>query len=279
MTSTGSVPRAPHCSTAVRNLLQPKTSQNIVLGFGSTAFPRLLAQQSANARIEVALGKLPWGFADVAGGPSTLDAWEAVVWGDKSYCVFVLVAPLGTAWSGVAGFIKSIFRWNAPPAQSIDIGSIAASAAVNPTRSSTVVTYTGMMGAATQFNAAHLLEDEFIAGELALITATTNNQSIWVDFSGWVRDKSNHGQILANVASSNPPRYAEAAYSAYRKSDGTPGISISPLVVAAPLISASDKPRRQLRSVPLRPGTQARSDAVPGRGLPQRELRRADPLG
>jgi hypothetical protein len=223
------------------DLLVPKTSQNIVLGFGSTAFPRLLGQQSANARISVALGKLPWGFADTAGGPSTLDAWEAVVWGDKSYCTFILVAPRGTAWSGVAGFIKSVFRWNAPPAQSIDIASIAASAAVDPTRSTTVATYTGMMNTAKHFNGGDLLESDFIAGELALITATTNNQSIWVDFSGWVRDAAKRGRILANVESTDTPRYAEAAYSAYEKPDGTPGLSISPLVVAAPLISASDE--------------------------------------
>ena len=223
------------------DLVQPKTSQNIVLGFGSTAFPRLLGQQSTNARISVALGKLPWGFSDVDGGPSTLDAWEAVVWGDKSYCTFILVAPPGTAWSGVAGFIKSVFRWNAPPAQSVAIGSISESAAVDPTLSAAVVTFPGMMGAANHFNAGSLLEPEFIAGELALITATTNNQSIWVDFSAWVLDRKNRGRILANVESPGAPRYAEAAYSAYMKPDGTPGVSIAPLVVAEPLISATEE--------------------------------------
>ncbi|CAN5841793.1 hypothetical protein BH11MYX4_BH11MYX4_04880 [soil metagenome] len=223
------------------DLVQPKTSQSIVLGFGSTAFPRLLGQQSANARISVALGKLPWGFADVAGGPKTVDAWEAVVWGDKSYCTFILVAPPGTSWAGVAGFIKSIFRWNAPPTQSIDIGGISASAAVDPTRSTTVVTYTGMMGTAAHFLSGGLLESDFMAGELAMISATTNNQSIWVDFSAWVRDKTNRGRILANVATPETPRYAEAAFSAYTKSDGTVGISISPVPVSDPLISASDE--------------------------------------
>ena len=223
------------------DLLQPKTSQSIVLGFGSTAFPRLLGQQSTNARISVALGKLPWGFADVAGGPATLEAWEAVVWGDKSYCTFILVAPPGTSWPGVAGFIKSIFRWNAPPTQSIDIGSIAASAAVDPTRSTTVVTYTGMMGTAAHFLSGALLESDFIAGELAMISATTNNQSIWVDFSAWIRDTTNRGRILANVDSVATPRYAEAAFSAYTKADGTVGISISPVPVSEPLVSASDE--------------------------------------
>ncbi len=223
------------------DLVQPKTSQSIVLGLGSTAFPKLLGQQSANARISVALGKLPWGFADVAGGPQTLDAWEAVVWGDQSYCTFVLVAPPGTSWIGVAGFIKSVFRWSAPQSQSIDIGSIAASAAVDPTRGTTVLTYTGMMGTAAQFNSGDILEPDFMAGELAMITATTNNQSIWVDFSAWVRDKTNRGVILANVDNLSPPRYAEAAFAAYTKPDGTLGISISPVPVSAALISASDE--------------------------------------
>lgn len=224
------------------DLVQPKTSQNIVLGFGSTAFPRLLGQQSTNARISVALGKLPWGFADTAGGPKTLEAWEAVVWGDKSYCTFILVAPLGTSWAGVAGFIKSIFRWNAPPSQSIDIGAIAASAAVDPTRGTSVVTYPGMMGAAAHYLAGALAdESDFIAGELAMISATTNNQSIWVDFSAWIRDSTNRGRILANVDNVATPRYAEAAFTAYTKSDGTVGISISPVLVNAPLISASDE--------------------------------------
>jgi hypothetical protein len=223
------------------DLVQPKTSQNIVLGFGSTAFPKLLGQQSANARISVALGKLPWGFSDVSGGSKTLDAWEAVVWGDKSYCSFVLVAPPGTTWAGVAGFIKSIFRWNAPPTQSMDIGSIAASAAVDPTRGTNVLTYTGMMGTALYFNLGYLLEPDFMAGQLAMITATTNNQSIWVDFSAWVRDRTNRGRVLANVDSVSTPRYAEAAFSAYTREDGTFGLSISPVPVSAPLISASDE--------------------------------------
>src|SRR5689334_19212713 len=50
----------------------PKTGQCIVLGIGSTAFAKLLAQQSANAKISVALGKLPWGFAKTNGGALTL---------------------------------------------------------------------------------------------------------------------------------------------------------------------------------------------------------------
>src|SRR4030095_5917926 len=89
----------------------------IVMGIGSTAFAKLLGQQSANATINIALGKLPWGFAKTKGGPITLTAWEAVVWGDKTYCSFVLAGPVDASWPGVAGFVKSIFRWNAPTTQ------------------------------------------------------------------------------------------------------------------------------------------------------------------
>src|SRR2546421_664926 len=85
------------------DLWQPKESQCIVLGLGSTAFSRLLTEQSPGARMSVALGKLPWGFPSTAGGPVVLDAWEAVVWGDATYCSFVLAAPTGTTWPGVAG--------------------------------------------------------------------------------------------------------------------------------------------------------------------------------
>ena len=67
------------------DLALPKAAQCIVLGIGSTAFAKLLGQQSANAKISVALGRLPWGFAKTKGGALTLVAWEALIWGDKTY--------------------------------------------------------------------------------------------------------------------------------------------------------------------------------------------------
>ena len=51
----------------------------VVMGIGSTAFSKLLGQQSPNATMNVALGKLPWGFAPESGQPSTLRAWKTVV--------------------------------------------------------------------------------------------------------------------------------------------------------------------------------------------------------
>ncbi|MDB4945160.1 MAG: coagulation factor 5/8 type domain protein [Labilithrix sp.] len=224
------------------DVLEPASARSIVFGISGTVLPSFLARQSADARISVSLGKLPWGFASVAGGPVTTDAWEALVWGDKGYTVFILGAPPGTAWSGVAGFLKALFRWNAPPSQSMDIIGTQASAAVDPTVHTTVATYTGMMGAAAAFTSGSVTTDNFLAGELALVTATTNSRSVMVDFSSWVRDASGRGRVLANVEDVDVPRYAESAYSAYRTSDGTLGVSVSPTPVGGDfLISASDE--------------------------------------
>ena len=199
----------------------PKTGQCIVSGIGSTAFPKLLGQQSVNAKINVALGRLPWGFASTSGGPVALQAWEAVVWGDKTYCVFVLAAPPATSWSGVAGFIKAVFRWNAPPTQGMDISGIEASAPFDPTLDTSVRTYAGMMNAAARLTAGTLNATAFVAGELGFVTATTNNQSVMVDFSSWVRDVSGNAMVLGNVQSVNPPTWAEALYVVLDNGDGT----------------------------------------------------------
>jgi hypothetical protein len=197
------------------------------MGIGSTAFSKLLGQQSANAKISVALGKLPWGFANTSGGAVALDAWEATVWGDKTYCTFVLAAPTGQNWAGVAGFMKAVFRWQAPPTQSMDISGIEASASVDSTVQTTITTYTGMMNAAAKQRAGTITDKDFMAGELAFVTATTNNQSVMVDFSSWIRDNNKNGIVLGNVQSNSPPNYAEAMYSVVDNGDGTVGVKIS----------------------------------------------------
>ena len=40
-----------------------------------------------------------------------------------------------------------------------------------------------MMNAAARFNAGTVSESDFVAGLLAFVTATTNNQTVRVDFS------------------------------------------------------------------------------------------------
>jgi uncharacterized protein YjbI with pentapeptide repeats len=197
------------------------SSQCVVMGIGSTAFSKLLGQQSTNAKLNVALGKLPWAFSNAAGGPKALDAWEAVVWGDKSYCVFVMAVPPSTAWSGVAGFIKAIFRWNAPMTQSMDISGIEASASVDSTLDKNITTYTGMMNAAAKWRAGTLTAKTHMAGETGFITATTNNQSVMVDFSAWAQDNNKNAMVLGNVQASSPPTYAESVYITLDNGDGT----------------------------------------------------------
>jgi hypothetical protein len=210
------------------DLWTPKTAQCVVLGIGSTAFSKLLGQQSPDARISVALGKLPWGFASTRGGALTLRAWEAIVWGDKTYCSFVVAAPTTATWPGVAGFIKAVFRWNAPPSQSMDVSGIEASAVYDSTVQTSVYSYTGMMGTGAKQQAGIITDKSFVAGELAFITATTNNVSVMVDFASWVLDAQSHGLVLGNVQASPVPTYAESVYYALDNGDGTVQIGIGP---------------------------------------------------
>jgi hypothetical protein len=202
----------------------PKTGQCIVMGIGSTAFAKLLGQQSSSTKISVALGKLPWGFASSSGGSMTLRAWEAVVWGDKTYCVFVMAAPPEATWPGVAGFVKAIFRWHAPASQTLEISGIEAARSA-PTSDSTTATtigsHKGMMGAGPRWRAGTIADIALLAGELAFTTATTNNQSVLVDFASWVQDRNKNALVLGNVQSSDPPHYAEALYIALDNGDGT----------------------------------------------------------
>jgi hypothetical protein len=202
-------------------------SRCIVMGLGSTAFSKLLSQQSANANIYVALGKLGWGFAPDGSSTMSLSAWEAVVWGDKTYCSFVIAAPTNTTWPGVAGFVKAVFRWQAPPSQSVQISGIDASSQYDSTVKSTTDTYTGMMNSGAQFRAGKISDFNMLAGELAFITATTNNQSVMVDFSSWVMDSTSTGLILGNVQSTNPPTRAESVYYVVDNGDGTVAVRIA----------------------------------------------------
>jgi len=203
------------------DLWSTQPARCVVMGIGSTAFAKLLGQQSTNAKISVALGKLPWGFASSSGGAMALNAYEAIVWGDKTYCSFVLAVPPGTAWSGVAGFIKSIFRWNAPTTQSMDISGIEASSSVDSTLDKNITTYTGMMDAAAKFRAGTLPAKSYMAGAIGFITATTNNVSVMVDFSAWAQDTSKNALVLGNVQSTNKPTYAESVYLTLDNGDGT----------------------------------------------------------
>ena len=208
------------------DLWSPKAAQCIVMGLGSTAFANLLGKQSANAKISVALGKLPWGFSNTRGGPVALGAWEATVWGDKTFCVFVLAVPPGVSWAGVAGFVKAVFRWSAPPTQTMEISGIEASRPHDPTVNTAIDSYTGMMNAAAQFRSGKISAKNFVAGELGFITATTNNEAVMVDFSSWVLGTGTKGIILGNVQKTSPPTFVESVYYVVENSDGTVAVKV-----------------------------------------------------
>src|SRR5262249_26185245 len=67
----------------------------------------------------------------------------------------------------------------------------------------------------------------FVAGELAFVTATTNNQSVSVDFASWAKNTGNNASVLGNVQSSPLPTYAESVYVAVDNGDGTVGVQIA----------------------------------------------------
>jgi uncharacterized protein YjbI with pentapeptide repeats len=202
----------------------PRTAGCAVMGIGSTAFAKLLGQNVTSPKINVALGKLPWGFANSPGGAKTLNAWEAIVWGNNTYCVFVLAADPSVTYPGVQGFIKAVFRWNAPTTQSMDISGIEAAGQApvsDTTTATTITTYTGMMDAAAKLRAGTINELGYMAGLLAFSSATTNNTSVKVDFASWVRDSSQNALVLGNVDATDKPKYAEAVYIALDNGDGS----------------------------------------------------------
>lgn len=198
----------------------------VVMGLGSTAFGRLIYDNTNSGStpavtINAAIAKLPWGFSPAAGQAKTLDAWEVYVYGPRRYCVFVVVAPPDTTHDGMAGFIKAAFRWAAAPATTIQIGAIGGGQALK--------TYTGMMNAAklmANTNLPNMAAETYIGGELAFISATTNNVSVNVDFSSWYRDSTGTRLVLGNV--SNAPQYLEGAYVAYKTAAGNIGVMLVP---------------------------------------------------
>lgn len=183
----------------------------IALGMGSSAFARLVEENRAVGKaMYVALKRQSWGFAGYSGGPKRLDAWEAVVWGAKSYCVFLLVSPTAAPQSPaltfelMAGFIKAVFRWSAPIGTTLYIGELGTTRAL--------VSYTGMMGAASKLLAGTISEKVFVAGLSAFISATTNNVSVSVDFASWVMTTAGTPLILGNV--SGAPTGVESSFAA-----------------------------------------------------------------
>ena len=194
----------------------PSSGRCVVVGLGSTAFPKLLAQ-NAGTTFHAAIGKLPWGFAATRGGAMALQAWEVPVWGSNTYCVFVVASPMNATWMSVHDFVSSVFRWNAAPSKTIHIGAIAGSPGAQPS----VWSHEGAMEAGAKVRSGAITEKDFVAGELAFVTATRDVSSP-VDVSSWVRNAGNTGAVLlGNVASLGAPTHAESVYAVLDHRDGT----------------------------------------------------------
>ncbi len=217
-----------------------------VMGIGSTAFTRLV-NANAGANMYALLEKLPWGFASVSGGAQQLEAWEAVVWGSNTYCVFVVPAPVGTTYEGVRGFLKAVFRWNAPPSKSMTIGKIGGGTAL--------ATYTGMMNAGAKFANGTLAENVLVAGLISFTTATTNNVAVNVDFASWVKLKDGTYAVLGNPTVTGGAQYNEGTYSSSSTPDGSIRVMVTHNSIYGPyngnLNSAYLDYQRGLRTKPM----------------------------
>jgi hypothetical protein len=87
--------------------------------------------------------------------------------------------------------------------------------------STSIATYTGTMNAGAKQRAGSISAKTFLAGELAFASATTNNQTVTVDFASWILDANLKPVVLGNVQAVNPPTYAESVYIALDNGDGT----------------------------------------------------------
>jgi hypothetical protein len=127
--------------------------------------------------------------------------------------VFVVASPRNATWNAVERFVASAFRWNAPPTKTIEIS------AVGGTRP--VTSYEGSMDAGAKVRSGAVTEKDFVAAELAFVTAAADASSP-ADLSSWVRNAGNTGAVLlANVGSLGAPTHAESVYAVLDRGDGT----------------------------------------------------------
>ncbi len=195
-------------------------SSCVVMGLGSTAFSRLVTANTGY-NLYALVGKLPWGFSKTTGGEIELAAWEVIVWGTNTYCTFVVPAPVGATYEGVGGFVKAVFRWNAPPAKLITIGQIGGGRDTK--------TYYGMMNAAARFMNGTLSAHNLIAGELSFVTATTNNITVNVDFASYVQLVDGSWAVLGNpTVLTGTTQYAEGSFVTVPLDDGHHVVSFAP---------------------------------------------------
>jgi hypothetical protein len=146
---------------------------------------------------------LPWKFKGVAPAPDQA-AWEVVFWttgATGKYAVFIIVSSTATTWEGVAGYIKAVWRWAAPPTRNINIGQIGGG--------KTVQVWPGMMNASQ----APITEEAYVAGMLSFAAATTNNISVNVDYASWGMNTSGNSFVMGNFEPTT--RHIEAEFINY----------------------------------------------------------------
>lgn len=127
-------------------------------------------------------------------------------WGAKTYCSFIVLSPyennVDVDPKGVAGFVKAVFRWAAPPTQFLITkynagGGVTGAETTYPTLAADgYAAFNGMMNAGT-FAATY--PDAYVGGLANFASATTNNVSVNVDFASSITLPDAGLQILANV--------------------------------------------------------------------------------
>jgi hypothetical protein len=158
-------------------------------GVGSTATARFVLENlAANAPFHLIVARLPWGISHDAGGERVLDVYEVVAAGGLSWTVALVTAPPATTLEGVMGFLKAIYRYNLPVSWPFYIHG-----------GGMLLSYTGMMGAAQLVEGGMVSDTNFVLGILSFTSATTNNQSVMVDFSSGILAADGHPIILGNV--------------------------------------------------------------------------------
>jgi uncharacterized protein YjbI with pentapeptide repeats len=203
---TGVEVQGPPAGTAALTITYGSSTKGV-----TTTISYDLAQSS---KMYSAVAKTTWGVSNTPGGPKELDAWEVLVWGSKTYCSFVMFAPPTATFAGVAGFLKAIWRWNAPLSMSMDIGQIGGGV--------TVQTYRGFNNVAHLWSRGLVSEKAHIAGELALITATTNNVGVQADFFSWMTGVDKKPIRLSGPEGTAPN--TEGSYRAIDTGQGTVAI-------------------------------------------------------
>ena len=106
-----------------------------------------------------------------------------------------------------------------------------------------------MMDAAAQWRAGQITERNFMAGELAFVTATTNNRSVLVDFATWVMDSSGRGLILGQVDSSTRRRSRNRSTTPTRTTMARLAVAVAPASSVPGTRPILEQTRQQLRNL------------------------------